>query len=510
MKKELPSLAILLTSGFAAVPAAAAKQLGNTYDPPFLLEAQFCGVPAERAEAEPETDTETDNETDTETNTETEHEPGPETVTPAASPEAPLTLTISGYYRFETGYVSESGNGNVGGATITTRNYDFASRVRLAFDVKGRADNGLIYGARIRFEELVGEQNEIGTYDEDEAYAYILGGFGRLMLGDIESAGTLLRIYAPDDAGTGVANGVWSDFASGIKEASHFNQFVGFDPFTINRIGIWGDTADDVFSASDNSNSYSTKIVYLTSGIDLRGFTFGFSFAPEIGNRGRSYDRSAINGPNEVSLNELPSFENAVSVGINYTNENLFRGVGVAISGQYNHANSRNTNVNDYQAWMIGGQISYLGFTVGGHYIDNGNSGSATRAGLNGNPAGSVAQTGLIGPGILFDRYTAWGAGIEYAKGLWTLGANYFASQIDGIENDLVVTSETSPIARYRQSAYGIGVSYVVAPGLTIGSDIVHYWEDIARRTPIATPIGEQPFKENSGWIFALETQVNF
>lgn len=80
------------------------------------------------------------------------------------------------------------------------------------FNVRGKADNGLLYGLKLQLETVTGHESSSETLF-DEAYVYIGGPWGRLEFGDTDDvvAGGLV-IYAPS-VGIGQVDGDYGSFS---------------------------------------------------------------------------------------------------------------------------------------------------------------------------------------------------------------------------------------------------------------------------------------------------------
>jgi hypothetical protein len=104
----------------------------------------------------------------------------------------------------------------------------------------------------------------------------------------------------------------------------------------------------------------------------------------------------------------------------------------------------------------VGGQAGYAGVTIGGGYTNYDGARGGIDDGFN------------VGASFQDDSFAV---GIQYAR-MWTTDGRMF----DGI---------------------GPGVSYVLAPGLLIGADYVHYTSEL-------------PTREVQGDVLLLATRMSF
>jgi hypothetical protein len=139
-----------------------------------------------------------------------------------------------------------------------THGVQFRNQTELDFNVRGKADNGLLYGLKLQLETVTGNESSSET-TFDEAYVYIGGPWGRLEFGDTDDvvAGGLL-IYAPS-VGIGQVDGDYGSFS---------------------RLSL-----DDYYPFYPDIGT-STKINYYTPRI--AGFQAGISYSPYLSDNGQS------------------------------------------------------------------------------------------------------------------------------------------------------------------------------------------------------------------------------
>ncbi len=218
---------------------------------------------------------------------------------PALASE-PLTLKVGGYMAAGVGYIEEAGSDN--------GDFGVMRDGEIHFDVRGEADNGLAFRARVELEAFT-------TTDQiDENWVSVGGSWGEIMIGANDTAKTQMALGvlypAPDKLG-------YYD-----SEAPQ---------------GLMGgmDAGDDNVSV----NYYSP---------DLYGFQFGLTYQPSADSDGLNDSNTLVTGDAELfaaGLSYMGSFEE-VDLGLS---------LGVASSEQFGERE---------ETYSFGGQVGYAGFTV--------------------------------------------------------------------------------------------------------------------------------------------------
>lgn len=315
------------------------------------------------------------------------------------------------------------------------RSTEFADRFRLNITAMAKADNGLEYGGRIRLRSMAGTAGTSNTTDVDRAYIQVGGGFGRVKMGTTNSWS--------DDDGSVYWPIAWQTGplllnAQGVNAASKGN-------------GTAITTALAPYSNTDNGNA--SKIVYASP--RFSGFQVGASYTPRATSSGYDVNRAENDG----------ALSDVWELGLHYKNE--FSGVGVMASVGYmggTYADSgfvSSAQLEDYGAWQGGLSVSYQGFTLGGGYINKGDSGERKAFGNH-------------------DDFVAWGVGLQYATGPLTVGASF--TRGEGVVNPAtataltgISTTTTGTTTRYngsvKQDQWAVGGLYAVAPGLLVGAE---------------------------------------
>ena len=158
-----------------------------------------------------------------------------------------LSATINGTATFQAGLMGD-----------LTPGVQFRNKTDIDFNVRGKADNGLLYGLKLQLENITGHDFSSETTFE-EAYVYLGGIWGRLEFGDTDDvvAGGLL-VYAPS-VGIGQIDGDYGNFS---------------------RLSL------DTYYPFYPDLGSSTKINYYTPRIG--GFQAGISYTPHLSDNGQS------------------------------------------------------------------------------------------------------------------------------------------------------------------------------------------------------------------------------
>jgi len=332
----------------------------------------------------------------------------------AGPAQAQLEVTVGGYTAFQAGYFDNE--------AANSSDRDFQSEAQLTVNADGTADNGLQYGAKVVLETSTSDDA-----NADETSIYLAGTWGRVELGDDDGASEL-GVTAPT-VGIGQINGSYDDFVTAADRGHTLN-----------------DRGDANFKPLDSDDS--TKITYYTP--SFSGFQAGVSFTPEVGSNGEG-----------VVFSDLTSdFSDSWETAVRYTGE--FSGVGVVVGGQYNFADSTDATVEDINAWGLGAKVAYNGFTFGGGYTDNGDSGATV--------------------GLANADSSSWNLGLTYEQGPWGVGISYLDVDFDDNGDDNGLLSSDGNGGDY--SVVALGGTYTVAPGLTTGIDAAFYERN---RTAVGT-----------------------
>ena len=345
--------------------------------------------------------------------------------------KAPFTVTLGGSVRSDFIIVNDDA------ANVESREARIDYRLHLKAEAK--AENGLTYGfdARLRNNQNGSGQANQDVVGADRKFIYMGGSWGQVQLGDTLTPASNFEVQAPS-VGIGQADYAFGP-STGNYSYYHFNE-----------------------------GTFDTKVVYYTP--VFSGFQAGISYTPEKGSRGRDNARSKFITGSSNNYNDI------IGLGAAYTGK--FGDVGLKVAGGVDFGDAKDTSATvkatqgDYQVWNVGAQVSYLGFTVGGHYFNNG-------------------ETGLSKG----DDQFGWQLGLTYSVGPWGVGINY-------------ARVETDPAARGSKDTtdyvVGLGAAYQLAPGLSLQADIVKF-EAESQTTGLKA--GKT---NNDGTLFTFRTRLDF
>lgn len=327
---------------------------------------------------------------------------------------------------------------------------DFRNEVEIHLLVTGKAANGLAYGAVIELQNDNFGGGAGSGMDVDEAFVFVSSPrFGTLRFGEEDAAAGLLQVRAPTITGFG-ADAAWDN--------------------TILRTATGAEGSPVLMNAINDHND-ATKIVYLSP--QFAGFDFGLSYAPvgAEGDRaftGRMVDTLGVGGariPAPVTQRDRTGLSNEISGALRYRGN--IGGVGVAASlggltadaaantvnaatGAVSTAVSNGRTLRDITVLSMGLSLSAWGFTLGGEYTRGNYAGLVGRQPLANNADGTDRDPSHH---LLF--------GLTYRVGAVSLGA-----YLGRAEQDNGRTAAGVAIADRRQTAWGLGVAYALAPGL--------------------------------------------
>lgn len=357
----------------------------------------------------------------------------------AASADTPK-VTLGGFSDFQAGYTSDDKDAN-------RRDADFRNDNEITVKVDGKTDGGLMYGAQIDLEaDTTDDVDNQGT-NAARTFTYLSGNWGRVEMGDVNSAAGNMRVDASTlAAATGGINGSWNYFVNSQGDRGNA-QFITMSKLVVEH----GSTTVD----GDESNYNSTKFSYYTP--KFSGFQAGVTYTPTI-NRGQSVDKQDNNG----------GFENIWNLALGY--EGTFSNVKLAAAATYEMADLESgfaiANAEDVSAWNIGGLVGYQGFSVAASYGDWDDS--ALASGVDSN---------------------------DY----WTLGAGYTAGPIGVSATYIDSTRQSAAAVENEFTNLVLGAEYKLAAGLTPYAEVSFYDFDSQGAT-----------YDNQGTAIILGTQVAF
>jgi len=344
----------------------------------------------------------------------------------------------------------------------------------------------------------------------DEANIFLQGSWGRVEMGDQDGAGDQLFFGAPFDYGPAYGQGSgadgdilfrWSNTALIQNNASS----------NINATPLYS------WNVRALDSNDATKITYLSPVI--AGFRAGISYVPNgaqngflnsVGSGIRSGETltslsatgigvpglgaatanaNSLTAPGSIGTGALPAnhgaygdYQDWIEVGAQW--RGTIGDIGLGAMTEYTHASHKSSLFSpaganapagtvaggafatglgqlgyhyvDINSFAVGGQASWMGFTIGGSYANHFRSTLLTGPGL---------QTGQNAYDIA--------AGLQYAIGPWVVGYNYSFSLDAGSVSPLNVAANGGGTSQIEW--HSLGAKYILAPGLFLFTEYAHY-----------------------------------
>lgn len=381
------------------------------------------------------------------------------------------TVTVGGYADFQVGngdqaslFQSQNNNG-----TIYSRDLHTRTDTEVHISVDGKADNGLGYGAYLELEADVNQDDSTGANDNKErGYIYVESGFGRVELGNGADAGSSLKVGAESLArATGGIAGDFYKYVDLSDDSAATNDLYYILPGLPTEVGLPGEankgtTTQDTHYARATAN----KITYFTPRI--QGVQAGVSYTPDQAERGTADGFSGENNDGGV--------QDVWNLGLNYEGQFGDVGVKAAATGEFGSAEDNGntpTTRDDLKAYSIGGNLSYIGFTVGGSY----------------GAADEYLQVATNSREL--DYWTLGGA---YEFGPFATSITYFSSE---------VKNGTAANLDNEFTNLSIGADYQLAPGLVPYVEVSFFdTDDNVADTSTTT--------DNDGTVIIVGTELTF
>lgn len=400
----------------------------------------------------------------------------------AANAEGPV-VTLGGFADFQVGSgnqeslfekQSSTGVANNAETSIYARNLHTRTNTTVNFKVDGKADNGLGYGAYIEFNADKSD-NEGSNVDANtrKTFIYVESGFGRVETGAMGDAAQAMKVGAETFARAtgGIAgDSTWYvDLGNGVISTGA-NYYVA--PGLITAVGLPGEqnsgySGGVIATDLHNDRANANKISYYTPRI--QGVQAGISYTPDQGEVGNSVGfASASNGGT--------NFLDVWNAGLNYQGQYDAVTIAAAVTGEIGSAKDTGTTaatIDDLQAYTVGLNVGYAGFTVGGSYANA--------------PELGITKT-------LDASMSYWTAGVAYEFGPFAASVTYF---------DSVVENGTTAGADEQFQNLSIGADYKLAPGLMPYIE-VSFFETDDDVADTATTV------DNEGTVFLAGTKLSF
>jgi len=376
----------------------------------------------------------------------------------AQSAQAQLVVSLGGYTEFFAAYYDDDASNRT--------DHEFELETEIVVRADGKADNGLLYGAKVELQNSTPNINSTGV-GTDEASVYLGGTWGRIELGDFDGAADTLSIYAP---------------LVGIEQIDgDAYDFMAVTPDVGPRAGfaLGSQPTGSLVQAPDSGDA--TKIMYITP--RFAGIQAGVSYATQ----------SDSEAQDVVPFKTAGGYKDFWEFGANYTGE--FSGFSIAAGATASTATGQDLGVvggpslEDFFAWQAGAQVGYGGFKVGGGYIDADDYNA-----VSGAPATSGDST-------------AWHVGASYTAGPVAIGITY--ADAEGFKGSPDVASGLPSTYATSYKTYGGGVAYTIAPGLTVQADLMYVDEDL-RNVNTVGAVTTTTTTSNEGYVAVFSTRLDF
>jgi len=327
----------------------------------------------------------------------------------------PIKIGVGGYYQFfvnagqiESSYALNQ-SATSGGNGVSFKGLSFYQEGEIHFTGQSKLDNGTTIGLTVELEGWNGAISTTATTGSvrqiDEAFIFAFGDWGRVEAGSRDQASYRMYYGVPSAAAvyTGPfqhnSNALWvNPIVSGNNLTASGATFltIGGQMQDVNRINYFTPR----FMGLQVGAGYAPKVNQSAStGPGLTGGVCGFTDATA----------AVVCATNDYSWQDF------IDVGANYLNK--FGDVSVAAFGSFMYASfvpgyaplasaanlQTGANLASWKQWVVGLQLGWNGFTVGGSYsYDN-------------NGLGSNYYTGVD------NDNRKWGAGIMYETGPWQM-----------------------------------------------------------------------------------------
>lgn len=353
-------------------------------------------------------------------------------------------------------------------------NVDVKGDNEIWFSGSTALDNGLKVGVFVSLE--AGGHSDLTTDVIDQSYAWVEGGFGKVLAG-VHSNGTALTHVQAPDAANGTIGGSMLGLNFAVAKPTSvmgMNQIVGYSSSTNTTAFIADDRAE--------------KLTYVAP--SFYGLTLGASYIPNVLRQ-------------DVRTTPLGRAEAWGGTAL-YTN--TFGPVGVKASAGYVWVDltASGAIANSISGQMYGAQLSYAGFTLGGSTqitTQDSRSGALTNPLLvtsGDTRAGLVSLSATKGGGNIDFGGIAYDVSLQYANGPYAVSVGYFRSEVQG----LLSNTKQDVIEFYQASG-----KYNLGPGVdalaTVG------YADYKDERKGTMGVSDSAY-ENSGWAAMTGLSLTF
>jgi hypothetical protein len=422
----------------------------------------------------------------------------------AAQAADKIKLDVGGYSKWwvvgvwqSTAFQNATSNGAplAGNLALTTNtNYNGSSQYANV-DVKGdneiwfsgstALDNGLKVGVFVSLE--AGGHTDSTTDTIDSSYAWIAGGFGKVIAGTAANGTALTHVQAPDAANGNIGGSIIGNNFAVQKPTSvlGMNQIVGYSTSTNTTAFVADDKAE--------------KLTYVAP--SFYGLTVGASYIPNVLRQ---------------DLRGTPK-NGAEAWGGTALYANTFGPVGVKASAGYvwvdTSAAGSAVGINAFTAQMYGAQVSYAGFTLGGSAQfakqDNRSNSGLTTSLLNatgdGRSAVNLAST-KGGQAVDFGG-VAYDVSLQYASGPYAVSFGYYRSEVNGIRNSSTTALNSNNGKSDVIELYQASGKYNLGPGVDALATVGYVDYKDQRKGTLG--VSDSAY-ENSGWAAMTGLSLTF
>ncbi len=377
----------------------------------------------------------------------------------------PISVGIGGYYRVAIGNVD--GSNGIGQPEQNNHRVAFGEDSELNISGSTTLDNDITVGVSINLEGSRGGNAGAGA---DEAHVSFEGAFGRIQLGNLESARQQKVTFAP-------------------QGTSNFGVNSPFFTFAANS---WLATYEDGIGNED-----SMKLVYMTP--SFNGFQLGLSYAPDDNTHGQYGGNTS---------NDAGQYENQVGVGLSFAQD--FAGGSLSISAGYESYDAETPDGMSCATLVDHDGDEALIAAVAAAYdlygvTHNGGPEPTPRQPLIDNCEPETVQAGAT---MGFGAFTVGGGWMEVDTSDNTVRtvADFGASWSDGpMTLGVVYGSSESEVTGMSDAVierFALGGTYVLGPGVDIQAQLDFGENDAA---------GPKNLAEDNEWVqFMIGSAVTF
>ena len=324
---------------------------------------------------------------------------------PSAIAAEKMKLKVGGYMEQWVGFTSQDDGTDQDFSGVST-----VSDGEIHFKGKTKLDNGITVGVNVQLEA------QQGGDQIDEQYMEVSGGFGKIIIGDENSAMYKMH-YAPSDYGIGINSGDVNNWNNPVADA---------EGDSISKAGGFRAPFGATYIEPDAIND-AAKLSYFTPRVS--GFQLGLSYAPD-----GAQDNNGL--PNRDAVNS-----DYIMVGANFVQK--MGGMSVGVSGGYGTVTDAAAGGVEPEATNFGIKIGMGGVSAGVSYANFSDSGEKDQEGIN--------------------------AGVAYSSGPMGVSIAYFHGEKDGNNGDAATLNNQA-----ERDVIHLSAKYAMGPGVTLAGTLGH------------------------------------